>query len=295
MPEHTVAAKALAYGLGADLIEQDLVATKDRELVVLHDIMLDDVSDVATLLPQRCRHDGRFYVVDFTLSELESLSLHERRQPGRPGALYPSRFPFALKAFKVVRFADEIKLIAGLNVSTGRQVGIYPEIKDPAWHRRAGIDLPGLLLEALERARALVTGPVFVQCFESQTLIRIHETRGAQWPLVQLIDDAGALRLARDRRALERIAGYAVGVGVPYTALLERSADGALARATPLARDIAAAGLSIHAYTLRRDAAPLGAVLYATALRALIHDLEVDAIFCDFPDDAVRIRDCSAA
>ena len=40
LPEHTLAAKALAYGLGADFLEQDLVLTKDDVPVVLHDIFV---------------------------------------------------------------------------------------------------------------------------------------------------------------------------------------------------------------------------------------------------------------
>ena len=43
LPEHTLAGKALAYGLGADFLEQDVVATRDHKLVVLHDLYLDDV------------------------------------------------------------------------------------------------------------------------------------------------------------------------------------------------------------------------------------------------------------
>ena len=45
LPEHTLVGKALAYGLGADYLEQDVIATRDAELVVLHDLYLDDVSD----------------------------------------------------------------------------------------------------------------------------------------------------------------------------------------------------------------------------------------------------------
>jgi len=37
LPEHTLVGKALAYGLGADYLEQDVIATRDAELVVLHD------------------------------------------------------------------------------------------------------------------------------------------------------------------------------------------------------------------------------------------------------------------
>lgn len=37
LPEHTLPAKAMAYAQGADFLEQDLVMTKDNELIVLHD------------------------------------------------------------------------------------------------------------------------------------------------------------------------------------------------------------------------------------------------------------------
>ena len=47
LPEHTLPAKAMAYAQGADYLEQDLVMTKDDQLVVLHDHDLDRVTDVA--------------------------------------------------------------------------------------------------------------------------------------------------------------------------------------------------------------------------------------------------------
>lgn len=47
LPEHTLPAKAMAYAQGADYLEQDLVMTKDDQLVVLHDHYLDRVTDVA--------------------------------------------------------------------------------------------------------------------------------------------------------------------------------------------------------------------------------------------------------
>jgi len=46
LPEHTLEAKAFAYALGADYIEQDVVATRDDELVVLHDIHLIFISSL---------------------------------------------------------------------------------------------------------------------------------------------------------------------------------------------------------------------------------------------------------
>ncbi|MEZ6118468.1 MAG: glycerophosphodiester phosphodiesterase family protein [Pirellulaceae bacterium] len=78
LPEHTLPAKALAFGQHADFLEQDVVITKDDRPIVLHDIHLDTVTDVATRFPDRKRSDGRFYAIDFTLAEIQSLSVHER-------------------------------------------------------------------------------------------------------------------------------------------------------------------------------------------------------------------------
>lgn len=47
LPEHTLEAKTLAYAMKPDYIEQDVVMTKDDQLVVLHDHYLDRVTDVA--------------------------------------------------------------------------------------------------------------------------------------------------------------------------------------------------------------------------------------------------------
>lgn len=77
LPEHSLPAKAMAYAQGADYLEQDLVMTKDNELVVLHDHYLDRVTDVAERFPDRARKDGRYYAIDFTLPEIKSLKFTE--------------------------------------------------------------------------------------------------------------------------------------------------------------------------------------------------------------------------
>src|SRR5262245_10445554 len=69
LPEHTLEAAAMAHAMGADFIEQDVVLTKDDQAIVLHDIHLETVTNVAKTFPQRARPDGRYYAIDFTLSE----------------------------------------------------------------------------------------------------------------------------------------------------------------------------------------------------------------------------------
>ena len=55
LPEHTLEAKAMAYAMGADYIEQDVVMTADNQLIVLHDITLDRTTDVDEKFPGRAR------------------------------------------------------------------------------------------------------------------------------------------------------------------------------------------------------------------------------------------------
>ena len=46
-PEHTLGSYELAFGLGADSVELDVVATRDGVLVCLHDVELSTTTDVA--------------------------------------------------------------------------------------------------------------------------------------------------------------------------------------------------------------------------------------------------------
>ena len=77
LPEHTLEAKAMAYAMGADYIEQDVVMTKDDQLIVIHDITLDRTTDVAEKFPGRARADGKHYAIDFTLAEIRQLAASE--------------------------------------------------------------------------------------------------------------------------------------------------------------------------------------------------------------------------
>lgn len=293
LPEHTAVAKALAYGLGADFIEQDIVATKDHELVVLHDIFLDDVSDVARHFPARRRDDGHFYVVDFTLEELQSITLTERRNPGSDQRRYPGRFSNDIGGLKACSFEDEIGLIAGLNGSTGRRVGIYPEIKDPAWHAAAGIDLSRLVHDTLSAHLDTQSMPVFVQSFDAAAIGRMKTEFDTRFALVQLLNRRDAENLAGDDRALDTLNDVADGVGLPFETLIEPKPSGGRLHATRLASRLGETDILVHPYTMRRDQSPPGNINYIDALEFLIHELKVDALFCDHPDDALAVRDCS--
>jgi glycerophosphoryl diester phosphodiesterase len=293
LPEHTLAAKALAYGLGADYLEQDVVATRDSRLVVLHDLHLDDVSDVAKRFPGRQRADGRHYVIDFDLAELETLRVFERRSPGGEHAKYAARFPSDVGILRIATLADELRLVQGLNKSMRRSVGIYPEIKAPEWHRRHGIDLASLLLTELGAfGYSAATDPVFVQCFDAAELIRVRTELGSALKLIQLVTAEARYGELLTHAGLRKLAAYAYGLG-PHHSQLVTGAAGARPRLEPLVQLARDAGVHLHPYTFRRDELPAYASTLEACLEFFIAVARVDGLFCDHPDVAVHVRAAS--
>ena len=296
LPEHTLAAKVLAYGMGADFLEQDLVLTSDDVPVVLHDVYLEAVTDVQNKFPGRVREDGHFYVVDFSLVEVKSLLVSERvhRKTGEP--IFENRFPGGHSSYQIPTFAEEIELIQSLNRSTGRAVGIYTEIKSPAWHRTQGKDISKAVLEILDRyGYNDATSNAFLQCFDRDELRRIRFVLHAEIKLVQLLGASEADSTTRTH--LADIATYAQGIG-PYIGLLVKPLNLAEKNSretgpviTELTRDAHDIGLIVHPYTFRADYLPSYANGFESLLSLFFDRIGVDGIFTDHPDQVRSFLD----
>ena len=295
LPEHTLPAKALGYAMGADYLEQDIVATRDDRLIVLHDIHLDRVTDVATRFPERARADGRYYVRDFDLAEIESLRAHERTdERGKP--VYPGRFPSAGEDFRVHSLERELQLVADLCERGARPVGIYPEIKAPAWHQREGVDITVLVLETLARfGYQAHADACYLQCFDEHEVRRIRHELGCPLKLVQLIGeddwdpeeetDYGALRT---KRGLQKLAKTVDGIGPWLNHLYRYRRRDRRLRDLGLVSRAHDAGLVVHPYTFRSDALPPGFGKFDRLLEFMIDKLSIDGLFTDFPDAVQR-------
>lgn len=289
LPEHTLPAKALAYGMGADYLEQDVVLSKDNIPVVLHDLQIDTVSDVAKRFPDRKRADGRYYAIDFTVAELKQLEMTERFNHRTGQQTYPTRFPVGQSCFSIVTLEEELQFIQGLNKSTGRNVGIYPEIKSPAWHRKEGRDLSRVVLEVLGRyGYKTKADPVFVQCFEFSEVKRLREELGYQGRLIFLLGDK---RGADDTdyahfktpAGLAEAAKVADGIGPSITHVVT-GASKATMTVTDLVRDAHAVKLAVHPYTARADVLPGYAASLEDLLEVFFRQVRVDGMFTDHPD-----------
>ena len=292
LPEHTLEAKVVAHWQGADYLEQDVVATRDGELIVFHDIHLESITDVATLYPNNRREDGHYYAVDFLLSEIRTLTVTQRSdQAGELGASFTETLPGLSERFAISTLAEEIDLIQELNRVTGRSVGIYPELKNPAWHKDHGIDLATSLLDILSAAGYNdATDAIFVQCFDPSEVRRLREELGTRLRIVQLIydDEDYADLLSLD--GLRELAGFAQGLGPAFEQLVDNGADGAV-KPSPLFQWARDNGLELHPYTFRRRNLPPYAESLEALLEVFFRDIPVDAVFCDYPDVAVRVRD----
>ena len=284
-PEHTLAAYQQAIDDGADLIEADLVITRDGVLVSRHENAIailkadgtlqeatTDVADRPEFAARRSTRtiDGKpitgWFVEDFTLAELKTLRARERIPLLRPASAAHDG------QFAVATLEEIIVLARTQSERTGRTIGLYIETKHPSYFQSIGQPLEKPLLEllakhGLDRADA----PVFIQSFEVGSLRALR----AQTPvrLVQLLAPSGSpfdqarAGVAHTTYAkmatpagLAEIATYAQGVG-PSKSMVIPVAEGGHGRPTSLVQDAHAAGLLVHVWTLRPENAFLPAKL----------------------------------
>ena len=277
LPEHTLEAKAMAYQMNADFIEQDLVLSKDDVPIVIHDIYLDDVTDVAKKFPTRKRADNRFYVIDFTFDELQTLQVTERFNPKTGLQVYKNRFPIWKGNFKLHSLQQEIELIQGLNLSTGRNIGIYPEIKEPEFHKKEGKNLTEIVLKVLsDYGYKTKKDNCILQCFDAKELERIRVELKSELFLVQLIE------FPEETTQLKHFATFADGIGPWYKQILNKKFDEKW-QFTSLVSDAHKLGLKVHPYTFRADALEEFST-FEKMLQTFLINANVDGVFTDFPD-----------
>lgn len=310
LPESTLPAKAMAHAMGADYAEHDVVMTKDDHVLVNHDLWLDEVSDVARRFPGRQRPDDHFYVIDFTLEEILSLSVTDRFRvrDGVEVPAWPDRFPLWQSDFRFHTLESELQLLQGLKKSTGRAMGIFTELKSPWFHEQEGKDLCRATLEILHRYGYRSRDDLCrVMSFDPHALRRIHDevgpAIGVDVPLTQLItrtSDRETFERDPDGtwtnydsdwmltpEGMPRIAEYADGIGPDYRMLIDPASERGAVTPNDLTRAAHDAGLYVTPWTVRRDELPSWAASTEDVLEVLAGPVGVDGIITDFPDIAV--------
>jgi glycerophosphoryl diester phosphodiesterase len=267
-PEETLDSYRLAIAQGADYIEADLVMTGDGALVARHENELSAATDVTSHPEFADRRRTKtvngatvtgWFTEDFTLAELRTL-----RASGR-GQQTPA-------STQVIPTLQEIIQLAR---AQRRTVGLYLELKTPAYFTSLGLAPEPELVDALRANRlAGAAAPVYVESFDAASLRAVHQL--ADVPEIQLVGGTAATDTALTPAELAGIREYAVGIGIDRARLGENGPD-----AQALVDRAHADQLEVHVFTFAGDA--------QIAYRACF-GLGVDGIFTDNPDLALTAR-----
>lgn len=189
LPEHTLEAYQLAIDQGAEVIEPDFISTRDGVLIARHDPNLATSTNVATLPEFADRRrvdwlvDGEkqtgWFAHDFTLAEIKKL-----------GAVItdPERPQDNNGKLRVVTMQEIFDLVKTQSAKLGRTIYVYPETKNPTYHRDLGLPLEDKLIAALNaEGWNSRSAPVFVQSFEPGSLKEMR-SKGLKTRMVQLVD-----------------------------------------------------------------------------------------------------------
>ncbi|MEO1278322.1 MAG: glycerophosphodiester phosphodiesterase family protein, partial [Planctomycetota bacterium] len=162
LPEHILAAYTLAWSMGSDYLEPDVVLTKDGVPICAHDVVMQRVTDVSERFPERVREDGKWYWIDFTLDEVRTLRVTYAGAGGEVGGAVPTLDEF-------LRLVDRLNATGTRN---GRSpVGVIPEPKKPEFHASHGANVEFAVRDALESHGYVdATDLAVIQCFDLDAL-----------------------------------------------------------------------------------------------------------------------------
>lgn len=267
-PEHTLGSYQLALDMGAHVIEQDLVPTKDGHLVCRHENDITGTTDVADHPEFASRKTTKsvdgvsltgWFTEDFTLAELQTLRAKERIPKNREeNTLYNGRWA-------VPTFEEVLRWAESEGRKRGRPVWLHIETKHPTYFRKLGLGLEEPLAKLLRKyGRHEKNSPNFVQSFEPSSMERMSKLIAA--PRVVLLSnassrpwdfvEAGDPRTVADLikpEGLKWIASYAQGIGPTLDLVIPRDTEGRLTEPTTLVRDAHAENLVLHPYTMRNE------------------------------------------
>lgn len=314
-PEHSRAAYELAFALGADLVEPDVVATRDGVLVLRHENEISGTTDVAArpeFADRRTtkRIDGQlltgWFTEDFTWPELATLRTVERLPALRQGSTaFDGREP-------ILRLVDLLEIVDAATERQRRPLGLVVEIKHATYFASIGLPLDELVDRDLRAWGEADPSRLIVEAFEQTVLEQLRE-RGMPGRRVYLVESTGSppdLRARFGRRALPysahltdaglaRLAQTLDGVSIDRQLLVTVDADGAVST-TDLVSRIHAAGLEAYLWTLRPENRFLSAPLRRGRRAAdhgdwmtefqLVMRTGLDGVFVDHPDLGVAAR-----
>jgi glycerophosphoryl diester phosphodiesterase len=319
-PEHSRSSYALAFEMGVDAVEPDIVVSRDGVLVVRHENEISGTTDVADRPEFGDRRTTKtvdgvaltgWFTEDFTWDELSTLRCRERIPELRSSsASFDGEQP-------VLRLRDVLDAVRDASLEYGREIGVVLEIKHATYFStcfggaggsRAGWDVASLVdAELREAGWADGALPLTIEAFESTVLFALQE-RGIRAAYVYLLEASGRpfdLFAAHGKAALtyrqtaapaglDGLVGRVDGISVDKRSILAPDALGRTSGPSRVVSDAHERGLRVFTWTCRPENRFLiaqfrthgGPAAFGDweAEWAVIRDAGVDGVFVDHPD-----------
>ena len=298
-PEHTIPGFQQAIDDGADLIECDVLITKDLELVCLHDPYLSHITDVQehpeftdrkrnVSVPDYGTHDD-WFCWDFTLAELKTLRVKQRETFRDQSYDWLYGIPTLAEYIQVAQRAD-------------RPIGIYPELKLPQMINT--LDIIGgkryedLFLEALaSHGYTNQNDACFIQSFSDESLRYMKQNTDLR--LVMLVwKDVHILGSHLNDSKIQEWGQLFYGLGAWKVQIVNYYDDVKgyktwISGRSGLLEEAKNAGLKVHLYTYRNEDKFLAWDFKQDPINEYIYsfDMDVDGYFTDFPATLKRALD----
>ncbi|MFK8137588.1 MAG: glycerophosphodiester phosphodiesterase [Bdellovibrionales bacterium] len=282
-PEHTIQSLNAALKWKPDYVEPDVVLSKDSIPVVLHDTHIDTTTNVKQVFPLRKRSDGRYYAIDFTLKELKSLKVNHRINLKTGKSAFASRPLEKSPQNSIPSLKEFLDTVSRFNREQEKKIGVYPEIKAPAFHLKEGKDSVKIVHDLLLSFRSMDKDTeVILQCFDFNAIKRLSKELKTPFFLVQLVAENSWGESTTDYDKLKKMAGlkelkkYAQGLGPWIPQIMNKEG-----KPSQFLKEAQKLGFKIHPYTLRNDALPFNMKSEQYLLHILKNKLKVDGIFTD--------------
>lgn len=243
-PENTLESFQLAFEMGVEAIECDIVPTKDGVLVLRHESDLQETTDILS----RPTFEGRTHSNQITSSELQELRAIERLPECRPGsAKFDGQF-----------LVPTLSSLLNSPMVTGKTLIL--EVKDTLIFDELGFDMVELFAAELEDSKVFERATLWIEAFEAETMDRLRAKFGHRFRLIYGMEEWDEVNACNyDAVSLD-------------FELIKRRDD--------LVATIHQAGLLVYGFTARAEFAENSVEEYYHQLI----ETGVDGIFADHPD-----------
>ena len=285
LPENTMEAFEAALYQGADFIELDVVYTKEKLPLVMHDPFLTRITDIRSKSEFANRFETRSYYNNktdwwtdtFNLAELQKLGIKQAQAPGRI-SIFDFKFTFPLLDDVVEMCIKFNKQHKGKRNPDGRLGGILIEAKDSQMYRDMyDLEIGETILQTLRRYHVDTIDeadklcPIYLHSFDYGTVK--YWAANTELPVNYLLGKGAAYDL-------EDVNKYATGIGFQDSMLW----DYANKKPTNVISEMRSLGMKVHLWTFKDDVLLFEADNNVDMYKVGHRQLKLDAIITEFCD-----------